>query len=62
MNINLIWNIKYKIRYIPFPESLLNTYQYYTCASMNKLKDAGYDEKTADLSSAIKDYYNNYNY
>jgi len=51
-----------RVEYIPFPDSLFNTYQYYTCASMNKLKYAGYKDQTVDLLSAIKDYFEHYNF
>jgi ADP-L-glycero-D-manno-heptose 6-epimerase len=48
------------IQYIPMPDELQGKYQYYTCADITKLRDAGYDKPTTTLEDAIKDYVQNY--
>ncbi len=48
------------IRYIPMPEHLRGKYQYYTCATMQKLRDAGCDHKCMSLEQAIEDYVQKY--
>ncbi len=48
------------IEFIDMPEDLRDTYQYFTEASMQKLKDAGYLEQFYDLESGIEDYVSNY--
>jgi ADP-L-glycero-D-manno-heptose 6-epimerase len=42
--------------YIPFPENLLPYYQSYTCATLNKLREAGYKGNFASLEKGINDY------
>jgi ADP-L-glycero-D-manno-heptose 6-epimerase len=37
------------------PEHLKAKYQYYTCADMTKLQDAGYDEPVMSLRDAVAD-------
>ena len=51
---------KVTIEYIPMPEILNDKYQYYTCADMRKLKEAGCDYSCISLEDAIKDYVCNY--
>jgi ADP-L-glycero-D-manno-heptose 6-epimerase len=51
---------KSNIEYINMPESIRNQYQYYTCADITKLRNAGYKNKTTSLEDAIKDYVRNY--
>ena len=48
------------VEYIPMPDILKDKYQYYTCADMNKLRDAGCEYTCMSLDSAIKDYIGNY--
>jgi ADP-L-glycero-D-manno-heptose 6-epimerase len=48
------------IEYIEMPDSIKNQYQYYTCADISKLRDAGCDIPTIALDYAIKDYIQNY--
>jgi ADP-L-glycero-D-manno-heptose 6-epimerase len=48
------------IEYIEMPNSISNQYQYYTCADITKLRNAGYNKKTISLEDAIKDYVQNY--
>lgn len=52
--------IKEVIEFIDMPEDLRNTYQYFTEASMQKLKDAGYSKQFYDLESGIQDYVSKY--
>ncbi len=49
-----------KIDYIPLPEQLTDKYQYYTCADMHKLKNAGIKHPCMSLEDAVRDYYTNY--
>jgi ADP-L-glycero-D-manno-heptose 6-epimerase len=48
------------IRYIDMPEDIRNTYQYYTQATMEKIKAAGYNEKIFSLEEGVDDYVRNY--
>lgn len=49
-----------KINYIDMPEHLREKYQYYTQASMKKLRNAGYTEAFYSLEDGVKDYVINY--
>jgi len=49
-----------KIEFIDMPEDLRNKYQYFTEANMNKLHEAGYDNKFYTLEEGIYDYVRNY--
>lgn len=49
-----------EIEYIPMPEILRDTYQYFTCADMNKLREAGCSHSCTGLEDAVKDYICNY--
>ena len=44
------------IEFIPMPEDLRGKYQYFTEASMSKLKQAGYNNKFHTLEEGIADY------
>ncbi|MGL5122897.1 MAG: ADP-glyceromanno-heptose 6-epimerase [Fusobacteriaceae bacterium] len=48
------------IEFIPMPEDLRGRYQYFTEASMNKLKKSGYKKEFYTLEEGIKDYVENY--
>lgn len=48
------------ITYIEMPEQLREKYQYYTKAEMDKLRQAGYTEKFADIEAGARDYVLNY--
>lgn len=48
------------IKIISMPEDLRGKYQYFTEASMKKLKNVGYSEKFYTLEEGIKDYVENY--
>jgi ADP-L-glycero-D-manno-heptose 6-epimerase len=47
---------KGEIEYIDFPSSLLDSYQAYTKASMERSKDIGYSHKFKSLEMGIKEY------
>ena len=49
-----------EIEYIDMPESIRSQYQYYTCASIQKLKDSGYSRILTSLRDAVTDYVANY--
>lgn len=44
--------------YIEFPESLLDAYQSYTCATKEKIHQAGYRVKPTTLEQGLEDYFN----
>jgi len=48
------------IEFIPTPENIRDTYQYYTQAEMQKLRDAGYQKSFTDLEHGVTDYVQNY--
>ncbi len=49
-----------RIHYIDMPALLLNNYQYYTEAKMDRLHKAGYNTPFTSLEEGIKDYVLNY--
>jgi ADP-L-glycero-D-manno-heptose 6-epimerase len=51
---------KAEIQYIDMPEDIRNTYQYYTQATMQKIKAAGYHENISSLEAGVEDYVRNY--
>ncbi len=48
------------INYIPTPEDIRDSYQYFTEADMKKLHKAGYDTPFTSLEEGITDYVQNY--
>lgn len=48
------------IDYFDMPETLRDKYQYFTQASMDKLRKAGYTAEFTSLEDGIKDYVQNY--
>jgi len=48
------------ITYIDMPEDLQGRYQYFTQASMQKLRDAGYTQPFHSLEDGVKDYVQHY--
>lgn len=48
------------IRYIDIPEDIRDTYQYFTEATMDKLRDAGYTTAFWSLEKGVDDYVRNY--
>ena len=51
---------KPKIEYIPTPESIRASYQYFTEADMTKLKNVGCDVPFHNLEDGVEDYVRNY--
>lgn len=49
-----------QIEYIDMPEDLQGKYQYFTEASMAKLRAAGYSKAFTSLEDGVKDYVQNY--
>ncbi len=49
-----------EIQYIDMPEDIRETYQYYTQAEMDKLRQAGYHQKMHSLEDGVDDYVRNY--
>ena len=49
-----------KINFIPMPEALQGKYQYRTCATIDKLREAGYTEAITPLADSVADYVRNY--
>ncbi len=49
-----------KIEYIPTPEDIRDTYQYFTEAEMGKLKSIGYSKEFHSLESGVQDYVSGY--
>ncbi len=48
------------IEFIDMPESIREQYQYYSKANIEKLRNAGYENKILKLDDSIKDYVENY--
>ena len=49
-----------EIDFVDIPEDIRNKYQYYTCADMDRLLKAGYNQGFYSLEEAIHDYLSNY--
>lgn len=49
-----------KISFIDTPLDIRDTYQYYTCASMDKLHEAGYSQAFHSLKEGVFDYVQGY--
>ena len=52
--------IPLEVDWINIPEDIRNTYQYFTEATMQKLKDAGYNSDFYSLEEGITDYVKHY--
>ena len=50
------WHGRGNKRYIPFPESLIGSYQSFTQADIEKLRTAGYKDQFMDVNVGIKKY------
>ncbi len=48
------------IDYIPTPEALRDKYQYFTCAEMGRLRNAGYDREFTSLEDGVRTYVGDY--
>ena len=53
-------NIEADISYIPTPEDIRDKYQYFTEATMQKIRQAGYDKPFTSLEEGVKDYVQQY--
>jgi ADP-L-glycero-D-manno-heptose 6-epimerase len=53
-------NLPPQIEFIDTPLDIRDNYQYYTCATMEKLKEAGYTPNFTSLEEGINDYVQNY--
>jgi ADP-L-glycero-D-manno-heptose 6-epimerase len=51
---------KPQIAFVDMPETLRGKYQYYTCAGIDKLRQAGYTRPMTSLDDAVADYIGNY--
>ncbi|HWE99087.1 MAG TPA: ADP-glyceromanno-heptose 6-epimerase [Caulobacteraceae bacterium] len=45
-----------QIDYVDMPEALRGRYQYYTCATMDRLREAGWNAPPTSLESGVDDY------
>lgn len=48
------------IEFVDMPEQLREKYQYYTCADIARLREAGYEADITSLDDAVRDYVQNY--
>lgn len=53
-------DVKENISFINTPADIRDNYQYYTCATIDKLRDSGYTEPFTSLEDAITDYIQSY--
>ncbi len=53
-------NLSPDIRYIDTPKDIRESYQYYTCAEMQKLRSQGFIADFHSLNDAVHDYVSNY--
>jgi ADP-L-glycero-D-manno-heptose 6-epimerase len=49
-----------QVNYIPIPEDIRVAYQYFTEATMHKMKQIGYEKPFTSIEEGIADYVNNY--
>lgn len=52
--------IEPNIEYIPIPEDIRNKYQYFTEATMDRLRAIGYNKPFTQIEEAVNDYVTNY--
>lgn len=52
--------IEEDIRFMNTPKDIRDNYQYYTCAQIDKLRQAGYDQPFISLEDAVHDYVKSY--
>ena len=53
-------NKQVNIEYIELPEHLVEKYQYFTEAKLDKIKKAGYSKPISSLEDGVIDYVKNY--
>ncbi len=46
----------FKIEYIDFPSNLYDSYQYYTCADLRKLRKTGFEKEFTNIKEGVFDY------
>ena len=51
---------KTQVEYIDMPEDIRDTYQYFTEATMDKIRAAGYSKPFYSLEEGVDDYVRNY--
>jgi ADP-L-glycero-D-manno-heptose 6-epimerase len=51
-------NIKVEINEIPMPEKLLNSYQFYTKANLEKLRNIGWSKSFKSIDAGITEFVN----
>ncbi|MGH2548885.1 MAG: ADP-glyceromanno-heptose 6-epimerase [Thermomicrobiales bacterium] len=49
-----------KIEFTELPDKLRGKYQYFTCASLDKLRDAGFDQPVTSLEDGLRTYVHDY--
>lgn len=49
-----------QIEFIDLPENLAGKYQYHTCASLDRLRAAGFTQQTTSLEDGLRRYVRNY--
>jgi ADP-L-glycero-D-manno-heptose 6-epimerase len=60
MPIFLALNEMPQIDFVDIPQDIREKYQYFTCADMDRLIKAGYNEGFYELEDAVADYLGNY--
>ena len=53
-------DVKEDISFVDTPDDIRDNYQYYTCATINKLRESGYTKPFMSLEDAVKDYVQSY--
>lgn len=53
-------NLPEQIEFIPTPEKLQAHYQYYTCASLSRLRSSGYNKPMTTLEDGVRLYLKNW--
>jgi ADP-L-glycero-D-manno-heptose 6-epimerase len=53
-------NLEPWIEYVDIPDNIKNQYQYYSCADISKLREAGFKKEITELEHAVEDYVVNY--
>lgn len=48
------------VEYMEMPETIREKYQYYTCASVSKIRNAGFEKPLMSLDESVADYVKNY--
>lgn len=51
--------VNFEPKFVPFPEELRPQYQFYTCANLERLREAGYHKNFTNLQQGIFHYWKN---